>query len=73
MKKIVNNFRSYAHILLAVLANLRFNNSVNEMLTLYGIEESKNTIHVTLSELLIIYDDATIQLRQVIYNLLENA
>ncbi|PLZ00451.1 PAS domain-containing sensor histidine kinase [Burkholderia sp. WAC0059] len=72
MKQMVDNFRDYARMPPAVLANLQLNELVSEVLTLYGIEEGKSAIRVELSALPVIRGDAT-QLRQVIHNLLQNA
>lgn len=72
MKQMVNDFRDYARTPPAVLTPLQLNDLVSEVMTLYGIEESKSGIHVELAPLPMIRGDAT-QLRQVIHNLLQNA
>jgi len=72
MKQMVNDFRDYARTPPAVLTALQLNDLVGEVMTLYGIEESRSGIHATLAPLPMIRGDAT-QLRQVIHNLLQNA
>ncbi|WP_186149972.1 sensor histidine kinase EsaS [Burkholderia gladioli] len=72
MKRMVDDFRDYAHTPPAVLGNLQLNELVSEVLTLYGVGEGKNMIVVEQGPLPVIRGDAT-QLRQVIHNLLQNA
>jgi nitrogen fixation/metabolism regulation signal transduction histidine kinase len=72
MKQMVNDFRDYARTPPAMLTPLQLNDLVSEVMTLYGVEESRSGIHVALAPLPMIRGDAT-QLRQVIHNLLQNA
>jgi nitrogen fixation/metabolism regulation signal transduction histidine kinase len=72
MKRMVDDFREYARTPPAVLQKLQLNDLVAEVLTLYGVEDRKSPMSVTLETLPVIKGDAT-QLRQVIHNLLQNA
>jgi nitrogen fixation/metabolism regulation signal transduction histidine kinase len=72
MKRMVDDFREYARTPPAVLQPLHLNDLVAEVMTLYGVDDAKGTIAVTLEQLPAIKGDAT-QLRQVIHNLLQNA
>jgi nitrogen fixation/metabolism regulation signal transduction histidine kinase len=72
MKRMVDDFREYARTPPAVLQNLQLNDLIAEVLTLYGIDDGKGPIKVTLGILPVIQGDPT-QLRQVIHNLLQNA
>lgn len=72
MKRMVDDFREYARTPPAVLQPLQLNDLVAEVMTLYGVDDGKGTIAVSLEQLPAIKGDAT-QLRQVIHNLLQNA
>jgi len=72
MKRMVDDFREYARTPPAVLQNLQLNDLINEVMTLYGIDDGRGPIKVELGPLPVIKGDPT-QLRQVIHNLLQNA
>ncbi|KKB64625.1 histidine kinase [Robbsia andropogonis] len=72
MKRMVDDFREYARTPPAVLQPLQLNDLVAEVMTLYGVDDGKGAITVSLEQLPAIKGDAT-QLRQVIHNLLQNA
>jgi nitrogen fixation/metabolism regulation signal transduction histidine kinase len=72
MKRMVDDFREYARTPPAVMQRLQLNELVEEVLTLYGVEERKSSMSVMLGDVPVIRGDAT-QLRQVIHNLLQNA
>jgi nitrogen fixation/metabolism regulation signal transduction histidine kinase len=72
MKHLVDNFREYARTPPAVLQDLQLNDLINELITLYGIDEERGPIHVERHPLPRIKGDP-VQLRQVIHNLLQNA
>jgi len=73
MKRLVNEFRDYARLPMAVLQPLQLNTLVQDLLQLYGNENAAVPVRADLDlECPAILGDAQ-QLRQVIHNLLQNA
>jgi nitrogen fixation/metabolism regulation signal transduction histidine kinase len=73
MKTLVNEFRDYARLPAAHLAQLDLNELVREVLQLYALAQEAGRLHCELaSDLPAIIGDST-QLRQVIHNLVQNA
>jgi nitrogen fixation/metabolism regulation signal transduction histidine kinase len=73
MKRLVNEFRDYARLPVAVLVPLQLNTLVQDLLQLYGNENAAVPVRADLDpQCPAILGDAQ-QLRQVIHNLLQNA
>ena len=73
MKRLVNEFRDYARLPVAVLVPLQLNAVVQDLLQLYGNENAAVPVRADLDpQCPAILGDAQ-QLRQVIHNLLQNA
>ena len=73
MKRLVNEFRDYARLPVAVLVPLQLNTLVQDLLQLYGNENAAVPVRADLDpQCPTILGDAQ-QLRQVIHNLLQNA
>ena len=73
MKRLVNEFRDYARLPVAVLVPLQLNTLVQDLLQLYGNENAAVPVRSELDpQCPAILGDAQ-QLRQVIHNLLQNA
>jgi nitrogen fixation/metabolism regulation signal transduction histidine kinase len=73
MKRLVNEFRDYARLPVAVLVPLQLNTLVQDLLQLYGNENAAVPVRAELDpQCPAILGDAQ-QLRQVIHNLLQNA
>lgn len=73
MKRLVNEFRDYARLPVAVLVPLQLNTLVHDLLQLYGNENAAVPVRADLDpQCPAILGDAQ-QLRQVIHNLLQNA
>jgi nitrogen fixation/metabolism regulation signal transduction histidine kinase len=73
MKRLVNEFRDYARLPVAVLLPLQLNTLVQDLLQLYGNENAAVPVRADLDpQCPAILGDAQ-QLRQVIHNLLQNA
>ena len=73
MKRLVNEFRDYARLPVAVLVPLQLNILVQDLLQLYGKENAAVPVRADLDpQCPAILGDAQ-QLRQVIHNLLQNA
>lgn len=73
MKRMVDDFRSYAKTPPAVLSALNLNALIEEILHLYLGGDERDVIHATLAPNLPHVMGDTTQLRQVIHNLLQNA
>jgi nitrogen fixation/metabolism regulation signal transduction histidine kinase len=73
MKALVNEFRDFARLPSAQLAPLSLNDTVAEVLGLYGQEQEQGRLRARLdAKLPQVMGDAT-QLRQVVHNLVQNA
>ena len=73
MKTLVNEFRDYARLPSARMAELDLNALVTEVLGLYAGHQESGRLHATLAPgLPLLLGDAS-QLRQVIHNLVQNA
>ncbi|MFM7703716.1 MAG: sensor histidine kinase, partial [Rubrivivax sp.] len=73
MKALVNEFRDFARLPSAQLAPLSLNDTVTEVLGLYGQQQEQGLLRARLEPgLPLVMGDAT-QLRQVVHNLVQNA
>jgi nitrogen fixation/metabolism regulation signal transduction histidine kinase len=73
MKALVNEFRDFARLPSAQLAPLSLNDTVNDVLGLYGQQQEQGQLRARLDpQLPPVMGDAT-QLRQVVHNLVQNA
>ncbi|MEY8875145.1 MAG: ATP-binding protein [Leptothrix sp. (in: b-proteobacteria)] len=73
MKTLVNEFRDYARLPSAQLQPIDLNALINEVLSLYAVQQEAGRLETDLDpDLPMILGDAS-QLRQVIHNLVQNA
>ena len=73
MKRLVNEFRDYARLPVAVLAPVDLNSLVQDVMHLYGNENAKVPVRVQLDPVCPAIQGDVQQLRQVVHNLLQNA